>query len=203
MTVLYIHGFASSGNTSKVAQLRDILGEDILAPSLTHNPGPDMKMLMDLVRNNHIKTVVGSSLGGFYAILLGEYFDLRLILINPSLEPHKTLVDKLGTVQIYGSDSTFEWTEQDLEMLSWAAEDVNKSLTPGQSNQTWPNILCLLSAKDERLDAKATAEVFSMSHVIIDPDQDHRFSDLSKYADQIRRIANAPSFAGESDQIEE
>lgn len=41
-------------------------------------------------------TLIGSSLGGFYSIYLAQKYNLKAILINPSIESHKTLKTYVG-----------------------------------------------------------------------------------------------------------
>lgn len=102
MTTLYVHGFASSGEPSTAARLREILGPDetVIAPTLTHSLAAEFKLLCDYVRAHTITMVVGSSLRGLYALALAQKFDLRVILINPSLFPYETLNRHLGTITV-------------------------------------------------------------------------------------------------------
>lgn len=41
-------------------------------------------------------TLVGSSLGGFYSIYLSEKYNLKAVLINPSVEPWVTMKKHIG-----------------------------------------------------------------------------------------------------------
>lgn len=109
-TILYIHGFASAPGL-KADLLRNAFPEcDVIAPTLTGNIAEDINILA-MVWNQleNIKPqgnqlfVVGTSLGGFYALSLAakagfEKFPLiqTTYLINPSFEPHITLRKYLG-----------------------------------------------------------------------------------------------------------
>lgn len=196
MNLLYIHGFASTGKTSKTKQLAEITGMQVIAPSLTHDPMVDLQLLAHIVESTNVTAVVGSSLGGFYALYLAQRYDLRVVLINPSLKPYDTLADKLGTVSIYGSDATFEWTPYHLASLRQMGRVVDRACTQS-SGVTWANVLCLLATNDERLNAESTMAALPFAHHVLDSVQGHRFEDLMPYAAQIRATVTAASCYGE------
>lgn len=199
MTTLFIHGFASSGRSSKVEQLRRILGEEVIAPSLTHRPRADYAHLEALVEEHHVRTVVGSSMGGFYAMALAQRFDERVVLVNPALRFVETARRYIGTHTVYDTGVTFEWTEREIDELRKIDATVEEALDFASSNVTWANVLVLLAEKDEVLDARATAALLKWAKVVMDPVQDHRFADLGPYAKRIRAIAAAPSDLGVPD----
>lgn len=193
MTTLYIHGFASTGASSTAAKLREILGPDesVLAPTLTHRPAADLETLADIVRTENVTVVVGSSLGGFYALAIAQKFGLPVVLINPSLGPYETLGGVLGTVAVYGTSDTFQWTQEQLDELREIADAVGTAIDIETSGLTWSKVLVLLGGRDEVLDPQATAAKFPNAHVILDPDAGHRFGDISAYAELIRAVAAA------------
>lgn len=200
MTTLYIHGFASTGATSKVDQLREILGpdEEVIAPTLTHCPFNDIETLCDIIESSKVKTVVGSSLGGFYAIALAQRYDLRVVLINPALDPATTLEPMIGTVKVYGTNTEFTWGRPQLRELDALSYMVEAAIQLETSELTWPNVLILLAEKDELLDSHVTAARFSLAKVIMDPNEDHRFGSMYPYAEEIRRISKQPSVTPDS-----
>ena len=88
--ILYIHGF-NSGKGAKSQKL-EALFDEVICPELTNNPKKDLEMLKSIVRENNITHVVGTSLGGFYGMILATEFPyLQFHLINPSFEPWWTL----------------------------------------------------------------------------------------------------------------
>jgi predicted esterase YcpF (UPF0227 family) len=44
-----------------------------------------------LMKPHYDINLVGSSLGGFYSLYLSNKYNLKAILINPSITPHRTL----------------------------------------------------------------------------------------------------------------
>ena len=95
--IIYIHGFNSSPNGFKGKYLKKEFGDNFYATDMNGDP---IKALNKLKRKiNEFKSdgiriiLVGSSLGGFYATSLSGYYDCPCVLINPSVEPYKTLKD--------------------------------------------------------------------------------------------------------------
>jgi len=90
--VLYLHGLGSSGNSSTVAALRDL---DLVvdAPSYApHDYERSMRELCDTVNSVKPSVIVGTSMGGFYAMKLSEVFGLPTLAINPVLD-HATFLE--------------------------------------------------------------------------------------------------------------
>ena len=98
--VIYIHGFGSSGYGGKATQFREhykTKEEVFIAPSLSYIPELAIKTLEEIIESydGEIK-LIGSSLGGFYSIYLSSKYNLKAVLINPSIYPYKTLAKVLG-----------------------------------------------------------------------------------------------------------
>jgi len=74
--ILYIHGYGGHGLGVKSSQLREYCktqGVDFLAPSLSYIPDLALQTLEEIIENiQGGVTLVGSSLGGFYAIYLAH-----------------------------------------------------------------------------------------------------------------------------------
>lgn len=98
MNILYIHGFAarfdeSSTKVDALFALGPVFGMDI---DYTNSIESIVKDLRDLVLKHNIDLVVGSSLGGFYANLIGNIANLPFVAINPAIEPFWTLKQYIG-----------------------------------------------------------------------------------------------------------
>ncbi len=192
--ILYIHGFASTGNTSKVKQLQDMGDIEVIAPTLSHKPCDDIGLLENLIREHAITTVVGSSLGGFYALYLAQRFDVGLILINPALYPYDTLKNMIGQVSVYGTNVSFSWTEEKVDQLRTIGKVVERALND-QSNVDWVRSLVLLATHDELLNSEVTASVLNKATVIQDSNEDHRFQNIIPYANDIHSVLSAVSIS--------
>ena len=65
--LLYVHGFASSGQSGSVRTLRTLLpGTEIIAPDLPVAPDQAMELLRGIVEEQKPAVVVGTSMGAMY-----------------------------------------------------------------------------------------------------------------------------------------
>ena len=88
-TLLYIHGFMSSGSTLKGRALAQRYGEafDVRLPTYPQaSPLQSIAYLQQTLEGACEGVLVGSSLGGFYAQYLGCRLGWPVVLINPALD---------------------------------------------------------------------------------------------------------------------
>jgi len=102
-TLVYAHGFRSSSKSHKATQLGEYLrahhpGVRFLSPDLSFRPALAVAQLESACHGvaPASLTVIGSSLGGFYAVVLAERLGCRAVLLNPSIRPFETLSKHLG-----------------------------------------------------------------------------------------------------------
>lgn len=102
-TLLYLHGFNSSPASEKASQTGAWLAEHGLAerfvcPALPPSPTAAAALIESLLHQLHPAevTLVGSSLGGFYASWAAERFACRAVLVNPAVRPYRLLDGLLG-----------------------------------------------------------------------------------------------------------
>ena len=87
--ILYVHGFASSGQSGTVTRLRQVLPEaKVLAPDLPLHPADALALLQNVCKEEQPDLIVGTSMGGMYAEQL-RGFDR--ILINPAFQIADTM----------------------------------------------------------------------------------------------------------------
>jgi len=95
-----MHDFGGSGEGSKAKAFREYFKskqEGFIAPSLSYVPELAIKTLEELIESyKEDITLIGSSLGGFYAIYLSQKYSLKAVLLNPSINPYKTLKNLVG-----------------------------------------------------------------------------------------------------------
>jgi len=88
-SVLYVHGFASSGQSGSVARLREVMPQArVLAPDLPLHPEEAIALLRQTCEQEHPDLIIGTSMGGMYAEQL-HGFDR--ICVNPALEMGETM----------------------------------------------------------------------------------------------------------------
>lgn len=88
-TVLYCHGFASSGQSGTVARLREVMPQaKVIAPDLPIHPQEAISMLKNICQQEQPSLIIGTSMGGMYAEQL-RGFDR--ICVNPAMEMGETM----------------------------------------------------------------------------------------------------------------
>ncbi len=123
--LIYLHGFNSTPTSHKAMALQTYMSQRGLAaefscPALPHRPRAAINLIeteIERYRSRPI-TLVGSSLGGFYATYLAERHRLRAILLNPAVYPHRDLVRYLGPQRNLYSGEAYELTELHVHELA-------------------------------------------------------------------------------------
>jgi len=88
-TVMYCHGFASSGQSGTVSRLREVMPEArVIAPDIPVHPMEGIALLRDLCEKEKPDLIIGTSMGGMYTEQL-RGFDR--ICVNPALEMGETM----------------------------------------------------------------------------------------------------------------
>ena len=88
-TVLYVHGFASSGQSGTVRRLQEVLPEArVIAPDLPVHPHEALALLHDVCQQEKPDLIVGTSMGGMFAEQLRGY---DRICVNPALDIAETM----------------------------------------------------------------------------------------------------------------
>ena len=87
MKILYLHGLGSSGQSSTVQGLR-ATGLDVVAPDYKPQHFTEsLKQLASLVEAEQPDILVGTSMGGYYALKLYERYGLRTLIVNACFDP--------------------------------------------------------------------------------------------------------------------
>lgn len=87
--ILYVHGFASSGQSGTVTLLRTLLPEvTVVAPDLPIHPAEAMELLHRVCEEEKPDLIIGSSMGGMFTEQLHGY---DRILVNPAFQMGDTM----------------------------------------------------------------------------------------------------------------
>ena len=93
-TILYVHGFASSGSSGTVGRLRLLVpNARIVAPDLPVDPDEALQLLKDTCAAEEPDLVIGTSMGGMYTEQLSGY---DRICVNPALHLADTILKNNG-----------------------------------------------------------------------------------------------------------
>ena len=94
-------------------------GVDYIVPEMHHRPAravADAAAACDSVPVADL-TLVGSSLGGFYATVLAERMGCRAALLNPAVRPHSHFHKHLGPQKNMYTGEEFTLTQQHVDEL--------------------------------------------------------------------------------------
>ncbi len=179
MTIL-IHGFGSSGMSNKAKLFRDYFKEKNLpyiAPSLSYIPELAMATLEELIASYEDVNLIASSLGGYYALYLAQKYQLKTVLINPSISPDETLKRHLKDYATAHYDgSRFAWNNSHIQMLK--AYRVRSKIIDS-------NYLLLIQKGDEILDYKKAVESLPNVSMIIEEGGSHQFEGIERHFEKI------------------
>ena len=175
LSILYLHGFLSSPQSQKARQTvayceQHGLADRLHVPSLNNGPADTIAELKQLVEGLPLNSlsVIGSSLGGFYATWLAEKYNLPAALINPAVRPFDLWEDYLGEHKNYYNDHIHVVTREHIsELLAIDCSPINRP----------ENFLVLLQQGDEVLNYQDAAEKFCRSRRIIHEGGDHSYQD--------------------------
>jgi hypothetical protein len=116
-TLVYLHGFISSPQSRKAVMLGDYLRNvdtevRYSVPELHHRPQRAVEQVAQAVEGVAPQdlTLVGSSLGGFYATVLAERLGCKAALLNPAVHPHAHFARYLGAQRNLYTGESFELT---------------------------------------------------------------------------------------------
>lgn len=182
--IIYIHGFASSGMGSKAQAFREYFKSQSMAffaPSLPTIPKLAIQTLMEYIeacKNDKPIQLIGSSLGGFYAMYLAERYNLKAVLINPAINPDILLMNQVGQVQNFFDGAGFEWQQRHAESLKSFPV---KACRPER-------YLLMLQKGDEVLDYRQALSVLPKAHTILEDGGDHSFQHIERHFERIERF---------------
>ena len=189
--ILYLHGFRSSPQSWKARLLGETLAARGLAgeyacPALSHEPNVAIAQAEAIIHTAKTAgksvTLVGSSLGGFYASYLAETHDLRAVLINPAVLAPISLSRYIGTQQWMYSAATFEFTAEHVAQLEQLERAYMPHITPHR-------YLLLVEEGDEVLDYRHAVARYQGSEQVVLPGGDHSFTRYPDYVPQILHFA--------------
>ena len=87
--IMYVHGFASSGQSGTVTRIREVFpNATVIAPDLPVRPQEAMDLLRQTCEREQPDLVIGTSMGGMYAEML---YGFDRVLVNPALQMGDTM----------------------------------------------------------------------------------------------------------------
>jgi predicted esterase YcpF (UPF0227 family) len=183
--LIYLHGFRSSPQSFKARLLAERLSATGLAsrfvcPQLPASPAAAVALVLGHIAPRPGDTLVGSSLGGYYATWLAERCGCRAALLNPAVTPARDLAGWVGEQRMFHSDEPFVFERVFLDEL--AALEVPAP--------TLPQRYLLVAAKgDELLDWRDMVAKYPGVATILLEGSDHGLSDFAGLIDRVLAFA--------------
>ena len=176
--VLYLHGFLSSPQSLKAQQtlaycLELGLGERIAIPQLSDGPARTIAQLKALVEELSPENLVlmGSSLGGYYATYLSEFYQAPAVLINPAVRPYELWESHLGEKHNYYSGEVHVVTREHIDEL-------RQIEVASLSNPS--NFKVFLQTGDETLDYRQAIEKFPDDQCVVRENGSHSYDNFDQ-----------------------
>jgi len=192
--ILYLHGFRSSPRSFKATLMARAMAERGLAqqwrcPQLPPSPrqaadlaaaqAAELLALAPGARPEQL-TVVGSSLGGYYATWLAQRIGCKAVLLNPAVDPARDLAAHVGAQRGDHDDMPFEFLPRYLDEL--------RELQVGEL--TRPDRYFLLACTgDEVLDWREMAARYAGCRQRIIEGGDHGISDFERWMPEVLSFA--------------
>lgn len=182
--LLYLHGFRSSPLSSKARKLcRAIhaLRRNVLwwSPQLPASPAEASQCIAAGTKDwpTESMAVVGSSLGGYYANWLAERKRCRAVLLNPAVQPARSLASSVGQLtRWHAPEQRFDFKAEYLDELRALAVT-----QPANGGQT----LAIIAKGDEVLDWREMAQQHAGAHLHILDGGDHGLTDFDVHLPRI------------------
>lgn len=181
--ILYLHGFRSSPKSMKarvVGERMAALGlaDQLLSPQLPASPKLAIELALDLVKDvpPDQLSIIGSSLGGYYATWLAERIGCKAVLVNPAIVPRVNLDQHVGVTTQFHSDEPFEFKREYIAELH--ALEVPKISQPER-------YFLLAATGDEVLDYRDMVAHYQGARQHVIQGSDHAISEFPQYVDEV------------------
>jgi predicted esterase YcpF (UPF0227 family) len=184
--IIYLHGFRSSPASIKASELKRYMASRGVGlfydcPQLPYEPASAIALIAKRIRTSATPvTLVGSSLGGYYATWLAEQYGLKAVLINPAVVAAMSLRAYIGRQENLYSGEVFEFTEAHIAQLQEL--DVASITRPAR-------YMLLAETGDELLDYRLAVAKYQGAQQFVHEGGDHSFTRFRDYLDPILAFA--------------
>ena len=174
-TIIYFHGYGSSEMSNTISYLREHMPDcEVIAPDIPVDPKETLPFLKSLCETQKPDLVIGTSMGGMYAM---QMLDYRRICVNPALRmSEQSKVLKVGTFDYFhptaSGKTSFTITEEIIQHFREMEQHLYDGLTDESRRLCWG----FFGNEDTTVNCK---EVFQRQYSphIIDFNGGHRMND--------------------------
>ncbi len=192
--ILYLHGFRSSPRSNKAQQMATAVqgcasvDQPLVwaCPQLPPSPAQALKDIETLTHDwpRDRMAVIGSSLGGFYATVLGERLGCRVAVINPAVQPARDLARYIG-------EQTAFHNPEDRVFFRPEFIDEFRAMAPypiARPDRYW----ALIAKGDEVLNWEEMVAHYPGVDLTLLPASDHAVSDFEQQLPSLMRWLDLP-----------
>lgn len=183
--ILYLHGFTSGPQSAKAVALAGRmaargLADRFVCPQLPASPAAAIALaegiIAEKVSRGDTPSLVGSSLGGYYATFLAEKHGLKAVLVNPAV------VDKLEPALFIGPQR-FLYTGEEFEFTQRHVDELRALEVPAitRPERYW----LLVETGDETLDYRHAVARYAGARQMVLAGGDHSFTRWADYLDEV------------------
>ena len=205
--LLYLHGFRSAPASYKARVLAGRMTDrgltyDWHCPQLPASPKAALALALTIAEEilgtvparDHLAgppdttarlTIIGSSLGGYYATWLAEKLGCRAILLNPAVHAARALATQVGEHQQFHSAEPFVF-------LPEYVDELEQAWVPALTRLE--RYFLIAATGDEVLDWRDMAARYAGARQHIVQGSDHGLSDFEPLVPLIERAAGLPTF---------
>jgi len=190
-TLVYLHGFNSAPQSVKGQMLARAAAAlphppRFYLPQLHHRPERAMREVREWIERNVTQpnelTLIGSSLGGFYATWLAERYGARAVVINPAIVPHADLLPYAGRQRnLYTGDEYDVTPAHFAELAALAVERITRP----------ERYFLLVRTGDEVLDWRKAVAFYAGAYQYVAGGGDHGWTDFAGEVSSVLRFAGA------------
>ena len=182
--LLYLHGFRSSPQSFKAQRMARAVGTlaqppHWWCPQLPPSPAQAMALIergmADWPRQR--MAIVGSSLGGFYAAVLGRQIGCPVVLLNPAVHPARDLAAYIG------EHPAWHDPDQRIHFDAGFIDELQQLETLPARQQ--PPTLAVIAKGDEVLDWREMLAAYGQDRVRLIEGSDHALSDFDTWLPEI------------------
>lgn len=192
LRIAYLHGFNSSPASVKGQLLARAIEAlpvearpEYFLPQLSQRPRDAVEAVARWIERGpdaRAVTLVGSSLGGYYATYLAGRYGSKAVLINPAIRPDHDLATYVGRQR-----NLHTGEEYDLR-----AEDIAELAKFGVQRITDPQrYLLLVQTGDELLDYRVAVRFYAGAWQCVQGGGDHGFQNFAAHIPTVLRFAEA------------
>jgi len=189
--IVYLHGFRSSPQSFKARLLAARVAElgrarEWCCPTLPVSPAQAVALVEREVERDSQPaervTLIGSSLGGYYATYLAEKHGWRAVLLNPAIVPDRDLSRYLGEQPLWHGGGSIVVEPRHLDEL--------RALNVASVTQ--PERYYLFAATgDEVLDYREMLARYPGARTRLIEGSDHGISEFADYVDDVIAFCDA------------